>query len=157
MDENGIFYKPYETLTSWPMNDSEFMSELMGHSPLIQLMCGVVRVKFHYDSKAWMVQMWKGRYGEVMLSGEIYVATKPPEQQAEHYFPAAPGEQLVFKLDVYQHNFLADKTIHLFTRGPEKAWRYNGFVSGDFYEFNKKEEIILVGSITFPDEEMLRA
>ena len=69
----------------------------------------------------------------------------------------SPEEQLEFKLDVYQHNFLTNQTKHLFTRGPEPAAWYNGFVPGSFYEFNRKDEIIVVGSITFPDEDMLRA
>jgi len=124
MDENGIFYREGPP------------------PPVVDTRYSTIRIEFQYGSKDWMIQMWKGRYGLVMLGGEICVS---------------PEEELVFQLDVYQHNFLTGKTTYLFTRGPESAAWYNGFVPGKFFEENRKDEIIVVGSITFPDEEMLRA
>jgi len=106
--------------------------------------------------KDWMIQLWKGRYGLVMLGAEFGVYTKPSTQQAEHYNSAVPEEELVMAMDVYQHNFLTGKTTYLFTRGPESAWWLTGFVPGSFYEYNKKEEVIAVANIQFPTEEMMR-
>jgi len=147
MDENGIFYIPRPTWTP----------KFVGQNAMVYVVYGSVRVKFQYGQKDWLIHMWKGRYGLVMLGSEICVATKPSTQKAEEYIIATPEEALAFKMDVYQKNFSADKTKYLFTRGPESAGWLNGFVPGSFYEDNKKSEIIMVGSIEFPEEEMLRA
>jgi len=146
MDENGIFYREdlgwLESIRKNPNHGIWGYNFGDEPSPSEHTVYATVQVKFRYGSKDWMIEMYKGRAGLVMLSSEICVS---------------PEEELIFKLDVYQHNFLTGDTKRLFTRGPEKAWWYNGFVPGSFYEFNKKEEIIVVGSITFPDEDMLRA
>jgi len=106
--------------------------------------------------KDWMVQMWKGRYGLVMLGGEIGVYTKPSTQNSEHYYAAVAEEELVMAMDLYQQNQKTKATPkHLFTRGPESAWWLTGFVPGSYIEFNRKSEIIMVTNIQFPNEEML--
>lgn len=147
MDENGIFYRNdqdwLEHIRSNP--DSDRWEQQFGTSapnPSYRTSYATVRVKFRYSAKDWTIEMFKGRAGPVMLGCEICVF---------------PEEALVFQMDVYQRNFSAGKTTYLFTRGPESAAWYNGFVPGSFYEYDHKAEIIVVGSITFPDEEMLRA
>jgi len=106
--------------------------------------------------KSWMVQMWKGRYGLVMLGGEIGVYTKPASQSSEHYYSAVAEEELVMAMDVYQQNMKTKATPkHLFTRGPESAWWLTGFVPGSYFEYNNKTEVIMVANIQFPNEEML--
>ena len=143
MDENGIFYieRPI-----W----MDFFS-------LNQIVYGTMQVKFQYGQRDWLIQLWKGRYGLVMLGCEIGVAAKPIAQRDEAYSLATPEEGLVFTMDVYQKDFSTNQTKHLFTRGPEKTGWFNGFVPGEFHEPGRKEEIIVIGSIEFPDEEMLRA
>jgi len=153
-DKNDVWYLERDR-DVW-LNEQSYIFGYYNPPP-IQLVYGTVRVKFQYDDQAWMVQMWKGRYGLVMLGGEIAVLKKPIPQAAEHYLPASPSEELTMSMNIYQHNFLTGKTVHLFTRQTETTWWYNGFVPGAFYEYNKKSEIIMVGSITFPDQEMLRA
>ncbi|MCL1952645.1 MAG: DUF4474 domain-containing protein [Oscillospiraceae bacterium] len=106
--------------------------------------------------KDWMIQMWKGRYGLVMLGGEIGIYTKPSTQTSEHYYAAVPEEELVMAMDVYQQNLKTGATPKkLLTRGPESAWWLTGFVPGSYFEYNKKSEIILVADIGFPNEDML--
>jgi len=105
--------------------------------------------------KDWMIQLWKGRYGLVMLGGEIGVYTKPSTSTAEHYYAAVAEEELVMAMDVYQHNFATKNTKYLFTRGPESAWWLTGFVPGSFFQYNNKPEVIMVANIQFPTEEML--
>lgn len=106
--------------------------------------------------KDWMIQLWKGRYGLVMLGGEIGVYTKPSTQSSEHYYSAVAEEELVMAMDLYQHNFTTKKTEHLFTRGPESNWWLTGFVPGSYIEYNNKKEIILVANMQFPTEEMMK-
>ena len=153
MDENGIFYVAHERWTK----TSGFNQIYNLSNPLIQLVYGTVAVKFQYGNKDWLVRLWKGRYGLVMLGGEIGVFNKPADQVEERYYSASADEELVMAMEVYQHNFSKNQTKHLFTRGPESAWWFNGFVPGSFHEYNKKPEIIIVGTIQFPGEEMLQA
>jgi hypothetical protein len=108
-------------------------------------------------AKDWMIQLWKGRYGLVMLGGEIGVYTKPSTQNTSHYYSALAEEELVMAMDCYQQNFLTGEKKHLFTRGPESAWWLTGFVPGSFYEYNKKSEVIMVANIQFPNTDMLSA
>jgi len=153
MDENGIFYVEHprwgEDFGTYHIYDLS--------NPVIQLVYGTVRVKFSYDSKDWMVQMWKGRYGLVMLGGEIGVYNKPAGQTGERYYSALPEEELIVGMDVYQHNLKTGEKTYLFTRGPQSDWWLTGFVPGSFYEYNKKSEIIMAAEIQFPNAEMLQA
>jgi len=165
-DENGVYYYEPERWTATkpvfppPYGFSprpEMIYDFGSVPPLIQLVYATVRVKFQYAGQAWMIQMWKGRYGLVMLGGEIAVLKKPIEQAAEHYLPATEAEELAISMDVYQHNFDANETKHLFSRSTNSAWWFNGFKPGGFYLYNRKSEIIMVGTITFPNQEMLQA
>ena len=158
MDENGYFYTEHERWTKDTFEPEMLYGSSPQHrEPPVQVAYGTVRVKFQYAGQDRMIQMWKGRYGLMMLGCEIAVLKKPAEQQAEHYLPAEPSEELAIAADVYQHNFLEGSTKKLFSRSVKSAWWFNGFMPGGFYEFNKKSEIIVVGSITFPDQEMLQA
>jgi hypothetical protein len=105
--------------------------------------------------KDWMVQMWKGRYGLVMIGGEIGVYTKAHTQTTEHYFSASKQEELTMAMDAYHMNFLTGASEKIFTRGPMSAWWLTGFVPGNFYQQNKKAEIIMVANLKFPNETML--
>ena len=107
--------------------------------------------------KDWMVQMWKGRYGIVMLGAEIGVYTKPSTQTSEHYYSAVTEEELIFAMDVYQQNFITGQKKLLFKRTPESHWWLTGFVPGTFYQYNNKNEIIMVCNIQFPNPEMVEA
>ena len=107
--------------------------------------------------KDWMVQMWKGRYGLVMIGAEIGIYTKPSTQSAEFYYSAVAEEEIIMAFDVYQKNLSTGKIQHLFTRGPESAWWLTGFVPGAFLDENspdKKSEVIVVANLQFPTVEM---
>jgi len=156
MDKNGIFYLEDPLWRDEMQYSGQFASVRYYGAPM-HLVCDIVRVKFKYGPKDWIIEIRKGQFGLVILGGEIVIATKPVTQTDEPYYIARLEEEFVFQIDVCQKNFSTNETTHLFTRGPESAGWYNGFVPGKFYEENRKNEIIMVGSITFPDEEMLRA
>ena len=82
-----------------------------------------IRVKFEYDGKQWMVQLWKGFYGFVFSGCEIGFYNRPDtvEDSLSTYNVVTP--------DYYQ-----DMTIkfsyglfHSFTRS-DKAWWLTGFI-----------------------------
>jgi len=153
-DKNGVFYLEIER-DQWTIHhpywllDKGMIYDLA--PPLIQMIYGTVRVKFQHKEQDWLFQMWKGRYALCMMGGEIGIFTKDKDV----YMPAEA--ELEFSMDVYQHDFATGKTAHLFTRETATAWWYNGFMPGAFHEYNKRSEIIMVGTIKFPDQEMLRA
>jgi len=161
-DETGVAYLERERWTESRSTDG-FVALVnwqpsYGEPPhYVQMVYYTVRVKFQYAGQDWMIQMWKGRYGLVMMGCEIAVLKKPIEQPAEHYWPASESEELAISMDVYQQNMQTGNTKHLFTRSANSAWWFNGFTAGSFIEYNKKSEIILVGTITFPEQEMLKA
>lgn len=153
MDENGIFYVEHPR---WGKDYGAYQIYDLSN-PVIQLVYSALRVEFSYGGKDWLVHFWKGRYGLVMLGGEIAVCNRPAGQAGERYYSASKEEELVMAMNIYQHNFAKGQTKYLFTRGPQSAWWLNGFVPGSFYEYNKKSEIIMVAEIQFPDGEMLQA
>ena len=185
IDSNGVFYTEHEP---W-QKQFGFNQLYDRASPFIQLVYGTVRIKFNYDyvykldasgkpvldknkkpvydtdakgnkiPKSWLIQMWKGRYGLVLIGGEIGVYTKPQSQTGEHYYSAVDPEMLVMAEDIYQKDFSKNQTKYLFTRGPESTWWLTGFVPGNYHD-NKnnnvgKDEVIMVANIEFPAKAML--
>ena len=158
MDENGFFYLEHGRWTKDTFEPEMLYGSSSQHrEPSVQVTYATMRVKFQYAGQDWMIQLWKGRYGLLILGGEIAVLKKPVKQQAEHYLPAEPTEELAMSMDVYQHSFLDGSTKKLLSRSTKSDWWFNGFLPASFHEHNKKEEIILVGSITFPEKEMQQA
>jgi len=185
IDGNGVFYTESDPWQKqFGFNEIFDMA-----TPFIQLVYGTVRIRFQYDyvfaldangnvrrdrnnrpiyatdsrgnriPKDWMVQMWKGRYGLVLLGGEIGLYTKPSTQRALVYECALPEEEIVMAIDVYQHNFRTGSSTYLFTRGPHKTWWITGFVPGSFHnnrDNNRgRSEIIMVTHADFPSRTML--
>ena len=184
MDENGVFYVDH---AGW-QKQFGFNSLYDNATPFIQLVYATLRVKFDYDyvyqvdgngdvvyvdgkaqyaldaegkkiPKSWMIQGWKGRYGLVLLGGEIGVYVKPKAQAAEHYESAMPEEEVIMAIDVYQHSFKKDTTKYLFTRGPEPTWWVTGFVAGNFEDNvnnnHGKDEVIMVSNLEFNNKTLL--
>jgi len=110
--------------------------------------------------KDWMIQLWKGRYGFVLLGAEIGIYTKPITRAAVHYDAALQEEEIIMTIGAYQHNFATGHTQYLFTRGPQTTWWITGFVPGSFHNGNAnnrgKDEIICTGTLTFPTVRMMQ-
>jgi hypothetical protein len=156
MDKNGIFYLE-DPLWRDEMQYSGRFASVKYYGDPMHLVTDTVHAKFRYGPKDWIIEMRKGQFGLVMLGGEIVIATKPVTQTGGPYYLAELEEAFTLKMEMYQKNFSTNETKRLLTRGPETLDWYNGFVPGNFYEDNKKSEIVMVGHITFPDEEMLLA
>ena len=165
-DTNGVFYFERERWTEPKsafgiLHGFELSPGMIYDLPFsLDVVYAGVCVKFSYDGQDWAILMWKGRYNVVMLGGEIGVLKLANERDAyrfEQYLPVQPAEQLRVSMDVYQHNFENDETKHLFARSMKSAWWFNGFMPGSFHKFARRDEIIMVGTIAFPDQEMLKA
>lgn len=106
------------------------------------------RVKFNYDGKDYMFQMWKGRYA-IANGGELGIYTRPEEKNGTFYDCAADEDMLVMSIEVYHGEDL------IFEYGPVLHWWVTGFAISDTAYL--PQSLTLVSTITLKDEEMLKA
>lgn len=105
------------------------------------------RVKFNYDGKDYMFQMWKGRYA-IANGGELGIYTRPEEKNGTFYDCAGDEDMLVMSIEVYHGEDL------LFKHGPMLHWWVTGFAVSDTAYL--PESLTLISTIELKDEEMLR-
>ncbi len=106
------------------------------------------RIKFNYDGKDWMFQMWKGRYA-IANGGELGIYTRPEEKEGSFYDCGADEDMLVMSIAVYHGDDL------IFKRDPMLHWWVTGFAISDTAYL--PESLTLVATIEMRDEEMLKA
>lgn len=106
------------------------------------------RIKFDYDSREWMIQVWKGRYA-IANGGEVGIYTRDASVDGTFYDCAADEDMLVMSIDVYHGDKL------LFSREPTLHWWVTGFVLSDTAYL--PHSLTLVSTITMKDAEMLEA
>ncbi len=104
-----------------------------------------VRVKFTYDNREWMVQLWKGKYF-VAPGAEIGIYTREIGSQGTYYNCAADEDMMVMSLKLYHQENL------LFEMEPTLHWWLTGF------KLHPKayvpSSMTMHGTIDFPTEEM---
>lgn len=103
------------------------------------------RIKFNYDDKEWMIQVWKGRYF-ITAGAEIGVYSRPVGSKGSYYDCASDDEMMVMGLELYRGDNLILK------REPELHWWVTGFKIGQ--KAYIPQSLTLYGYIEFPDEEM---
>ena len=106
------------------------------------------RVKFNYDGKDWMLQLWKGRYA-IANGGEVGVYTRDESKSGTFYDCASDEDMLVMSMDVYHGDDL------LFSRPAALHWWVTGFQLSDTGYI--PHSLTIVSTITMKDEEMLAA
>lgn len=105
------------------------------------------RIKFNYEGKDWMFQMWKGRYA-LANGGELGIYTRDESKSGTFYNCAADEDMLVMSIAVYHGDEL------VFERDPMLHWWVTGFAIDDTAYL--PESLTLVASIELKDEEMLK-
>ena len=78
------------------------------------------RIRFYYEDREWMVQLWKGQYG-VSVGGEIGVYYRYADSTFKHYDAVADEDMVMMGFDLCKNN------IPYLQRGPEKHWWLTGF------------------------------
>lgn len=136
-------------------------------SQLIAISYDTINVYFDYDGGSdpryseWMIQLWKGQYGMVLLGAEVgvyYRTATGHTSNSTHYNAVSNADRPTIGLSLYHDG------KHLFTRKQAKSWWQTGFVPGQLgvssgvmvgsmYTNNLKA----VTSITFKDEAMTNA
>lgn len=103
------------------------------------------RIKFTYDNKEWMFQLWKGRY-YIAPGTEMGIYTRPIGSKGTFYNCASDDEMLVMSIELYHGDTL------LVSREPELHWWMTGFRVTD--KAYLPESLTVKGTIEMRDEEM---
>ena len=106
------------------------------------------RIKFDYEGKEWMIQVWKGNY-IVSNGAEVGIYNRSPEKFGSHYDCAADEDMLNMSMKLYHGDDL------LFERPEQLHWWLTGFQLSD--TLYPAETMTLDFTIEMKDEEMLNA
>lgn len=121
-------------------------------SPYILFFYDTVRVEFTYQDYDWMIQLWKGQYGMIMLGAEIGVYFKPEGRstggEIDHYDCADDEHMLPMEMRMYNKGEVS------FRRPYQKYWWVTGFISGSLDKANDRSQLVVEARITFKDTTM---
>ena len=130
-------------------------------APMAGMIIDQIRIRFTYGGKDWMVQMWKGQYGFLLVGAEIGLYTAPSGKytgsigDVNHYDCAAQEDWLYMSLDCYFAKNNSGKYEKIFSRPYDKYWWPTGFVKGQLTDYmNPLSELKVKGRITFKSKEM---
>lgn len=143
-EEKSIFYSAKEPWQrKWGYNGFYDWA-----AQLIVLYYDTVRIKFNYNGFDWLVQLWKGQYGFVLLGAEVGIYYKEEGSLVEHYKCDDNSKRLKAGFVCYDNNNF------LFNREYQDSWWLTGFVEGKLKRFNDRSEMALQILITLKDEAM---
>ena len=121
------------------------------------------RIFFNYDDKEWMVQLWKGQYGWVLIGCEIGLYYRDfddkstlVDDKGRKYFKCADDDMLIkMSLSLYRDGKL------LFSRHEQYSWWLTGFVPGMLddwgFTYDSPQALTVDSKLIFQDEEMMDA
>lgn len=119
-----------------------------------------VRIRFRYEDKNWMIQLWKGQYGFLMIGAEIGVYTNTSFSNANgdfhHFDVAQQSDWLYMQLDCYYRpKGDTGEYKRVFTRPWDKYWWATGFVKGQLQKYTApRTELKTMNHIQFKSEDM---
>lgn len=120
-------------------------------APFVIMFFDSVRVKFNWGGYDWMVQLWKGQYGYVLLGAEVGVYYKKEGTPIEHYECADDNNRLKVGYTTY------DKGQEIFKRDYQETWWLTGFVPGKLDKFADRSEMAMTIRVTLKDANMTKA
>lgn len=137
---------------------NEYYDNLAG---LAMMPIDQIRIRFTYDHKDWMIQLWKGQYGTLLIGTEIGVYTaeegsyKGETGDVNHYNCAAKEDWLKMEMTCYWSENNSGTYKKAFHREYDYYWWATGFVKGQLTKYTApRTEIKLKARITFKSEEM---
>ncbi len=116
------------------------------------------RLKFNYDDRNWMIQLWKGNYGFILYGAEIGIYNKPTDRMLEHYDCANDKDMLQMEMTLYERTQLLGKDIwtKVFSRPYQRQWWHTGFVLGNMMADARYDtDLRIYARITMRDYAML--
>ena len=160
-DETGILgylYDPVEQCfytadDTWQRNFG--YNEIYDNTAsLVVIYIETARIKFAYDNRDWMVQLWKGQYGWVLYGSEIGIYNKDPQMPVTHYDCANDEDMLQMEMVLYEKSDASPTGWkRTFGRPYERQWWHTGFVWGN--KIGKYDtDLKMYARITMRDFEM---
>lgn len=104
-----------------------------------------VRVKFTYDNREWMIQLWKGKY-LVAPGAEIGIYNREIGSFGTFYNCAADEDMMVMGMEIYHQDDL------IFEMEPQLHWWLTGFKLHP--KVYAPSSLTMSATIDFPTEEM---
>lgn len=125
---------------------------------LIDFSISTARMKFNYDGKDYMIQVWKGQYisGEFgTVGGEVGIYTRPEGKSAanSHYNCAGTDDELYMELTIFWDENDDGNYLPQFTRNYSRHWWQTGYVDGQLKNIKDSTPLRLLSHITMKDEE----
>ena len=120
---------------------------------LVIIIIETCRIKFEYDNRDWMIQLWKGQYGWVLYGSEIGIYTKDKNMPVQHYVCANDEDMIQMEMVLYEKSTTVPGLwIRTFGRPYERQWWHTGFVWGNMIGRNK--DLKMCAKLTMRDFEM---
>ena len=120
-----------------------------------------VRIRFTYEKKDWMIQLWKGQYGNLLIGAEIGVYTAPMGTYTgevgavNHYNCADKEDWLKMDMTCYWKENNQGSYKKAFEREYDYYWWATGFVKGQLTKYTTpRTELKVKSRITFKSTEM---
>ena len=139
----------YATVNAWQRQYGFMLlyDILANSSPLFNYQTR--RLKFDYNGKEWMIQIWKGNYALITNGGEVGVYNREPGSRGTYYDAASDDEMMPMKMQVWHGDDL------LLEIGEMEHWWMNGFkMTKVIYQ---PKDLTLKFYMKMPNEEMLNA
>ena len=125
-------------------------------APYAAMYIDQVRIRFQYEGKNWMIQLWKGQYGYLLIGAEIGVYTCDLDKYSggtgdvNHFNVADKSDWLKMQLDCYYCKGGNGTYKKVFTRPYDTYWWATGFVQGQVTKYTApRTEIKTKNRITF--------
>lgn len=167
-DQSLVGYR-YSSDGYYYCDDKDNWQKYTGYNEVYDKWAGVagmfidqVRVRFEYENKGWMVQLWKGQYGFVLIGAEIGLYTcdladyNPDSNDFHHFNAADSSDWLNMSLTMYYRPKGDSGAFKpMFTRPYAKYWWCTGFVKGQLAKYSApRTELKTLNRITFKTTEM---
>ncbi len=124
---------------------------------LIDFSIETTRVKFKYDKKEYMIQLWKGQYisGDIgTVGGEvgIYTRNEGTTSMIGHYNCAERSDWLQMEMTVLWDEFDDGNYLPQLTRKYDYHWWETGYVDGQLKNRRDSSPLRILSRISFKDE-----
>ena len=172
IDENGVQVLGYrysnegdgyyytDDKDCWQMN-AGYNEVYDNMAPMTAMFIDQVRLRFNYGGKDWMIQLWKGQYGWLLVGAEIGLYTQDEGVNSgnvndiNHYNCADKEDWLYMSMDCYWAEGNNGHYKKVFSRPYAKYWWPTGFVKGQLTKYTwPRTELKMKARITFKDAQM---
>ncbi len=158
-DAEGDFYYT-DDKDCW-QKDAGFNEIYDKMTPLTAMHIDVLRIRFTYGDHDWMIQLWKGQYGFLLVGAEIGVYTTDAGTytgqvgDVNHYDCADKDDWLKMEMTCYWRENNQGSYKKAFHREYTEYWWATGFVKGQLTKYTApRTELKLKSRITFKSTEM---